>query len=260
MFNLIYLEFFMNFFVFIIIINIINSKQFLKDEKILNSNIRKLVDIDLETLRKQILQNHNYHRKRHQVDGLKRNFEIEKIAQNYSEYIVSKGGIKPSGNAYKNNTLGENIFYAWFSLDPVLNGTDISDGWYSQVNNYNFSNPDDTPIFKSFSQLVWKSTEEIGCGAACSSDNWCSVICNYYPSGNIEGQFASNVFPIIDLPDDNNDDDSGGMNTVGIVFLVFFIILIIVVVAFLIYRFLIKKGNGTPKLSLTSGDISLLPR
>ena len=36
--------------------------------------------LDLEKIRAEILTDHNYHRKRHQVDILSRNSEIENVA------------------------------------------------------------------------------------------------------------------------------------------------------------------------------------
>lgn len=48
-----------------------------------------------------------------------------------------------------------------------------------------------------YTQLVWRGSEQLGIGLARTIDaNGVSyyVVCNYYPPGNIMGQFATNVF------------------------------------------------------------------
>jgi uncharacterized protein YkwD len=43
-----------------------------------------------------------------------------------------------------------------------------------------------------YSQLVWKATQKIGCGTSrCNGRVY--LVCNYFPAGNVEGQFAQNV-------------------------------------------------------------------
>lgn len=273
----------MKYFIFpmiIYIILLIKSKQFQNNEKKLNSNIRQLSEINLEKVRNDILENHNYHRKRHQVGNLKRNSEIEKIAQEYSEKMASKNSMVPSGNIYNNTSLGENLYYARASLDEIVNGTNVSESWYKEVIYYDFSHSGNKELSRNFTQLVWKGTEQIGCGAACSKSNDCYVACNYYPKGNYLSEFGSNVFRFIDVSDDDDsgdshssdgsqssdvphssdvpkssdgpqssdgsknleiDNDSGGMSTVGKVFLIIFIILLTTFITFLILHYLFKK-------------------
>jgi len=44
--------------------------------------------------------------------------------------------------------------------------------------------------------MIWKSTTQLGIGAAVSPDKKCLVIvANYYPSGNYQNQYKVNVFP-----------------------------------------------------------------
>ena len=98
-------------FIIITLIPLISQKQFLKTYKRKNKNeVIILAGTDLETIRKNILENHNYHRRRHQVGDLTRNSEIEKIAQSYSEKLASTGEFKHSGNTYKGTKLGENLY------------------------------------------------------------------------------------------------------------------------------------------------------
>ena len=68
--------------------------------------ISQFNSLDLEKIRSELLDNHNYHRKRHQVENLVRSAEIEKVAQSYSEYQASINTMKHSDN----EKYGENLY------------------------------------------------------------------------------------------------------------------------------------------------------
>jgi hypothetical protein len=46
-----------------------------------------------------------------------------------------------------------------------------------------------------FTQLVWKSSREIGVGRSQSRDGKWFVVANFFPAGNYVGRNAENVFP-----------------------------------------------------------------
>lgn len=148
-------------------------------------------ELELEKIRADILENHNYHRKRHQVNELVRDLEIEKVAQTYSEYLASINQMKHSGGKY-----GENLYYCWSTSGMCLDGKEASQRWYDEVSQYDFNNPGFSSKTGHFTQLVWKGSKRIGCGANCNNKNACYVTCNYYPPGNYLGQFSVNVFPL----------------------------------------------------------------
>lgn len=49
-----------------------------------------------------------------------------------------------------------------------------------------------------FTQLVWKSTTQLGCAMAVTTTNKVYGVCNYSPQGNIvnAGYFQNNVLPL----------------------------------------------------------------
>ena len=60
-----------------------------------------------------------------------------------------------------------------------VTGKTASERWYAEVSQYDFSNPHYISGTGHFTQLVWKSSKQIGCGAACNSYNKCFLTCNY---------------------------------------------------------------------------------
>jgi len=45
-----------------------------------------------------------------------------------------------------------------------------------------------------FTQVVWKSSTQVGCAVAGpSKSGWFYVGCNYTPPGNYQGQYVANV-------------------------------------------------------------------
>ena len=208
---------------------------------ILRALIIQTISLDLEKIRSDILTNHNYHRKRHQVEPLERSEEIEKVAQAYSEHLAEIEKLVHSHNGY-----GENLFYCWSSNSICVTGEYASQSWYSEVSKYNFNSPGFSSGTGHFTQLVWKGSKKIGCGAACNKNNKCYVSCNYSPAGNVINYFENNVFPLKEDSTGNtgntgNSSNSQGMSTAGKAFLGIFIIILILLIAFSIFHFVVKK-------------------
>lgn len=75
---------------------------------------------------------------------------------------------------------GENL--AW---GAGLSGHAAVDLWYNEINNYNFAAPvyTDNPQVGHFTQLVWRTTTQVGCAMkVCNGQNF--WVCRYLPPGN----------------------------------------------------------------------------
>ncbi len=69
----------------------------------------------------------------------------------------------------------------------------MTDIWYSEKSNYDFANPTFKENSGYFCQILWTSSEEVGFGfAKGENDKWVGIA-NYYPSGNVIGDFENNV-------------------------------------------------------------------
>lgn len=66
--------------------------------------------------------------------------------------------------------------------------------WYEEVKYYTW-NAEPRISFKAaqFSQMVWRSSKELGIGLARTKNGKVIVVASYYPRGNIIGQFLNNV-------------------------------------------------------------------
>nr|XP_015222030.1 PREDICTED: uncharacterized protein LOC102697771 [Lepisosteus oculatus] len=81
--------------------------------------------------------------------------------------------------------------------DGSAPGKEPVDSWYSEIKDYNFSRPGFQSNTGHFTQVVWKSSLEVGVGQA-TDGNTVFVVGQYSPAGNISnpGYFEKNVLPL----------------------------------------------------------------
>ena len=122
----------------------------------------------------------------------KKNHNIKNNEISNSNIDSKKNSFEHSNNKYQGKNLGENLFMC---QGKSINGYDMSQSWYDEINNYNFKNA----TFKSgtghFTQLIWKNSTDVGFGY-CKNDKGIYIgVANYFPAGNYMGQFKENVLP-----------------------------------------------------------------
>ncbi len=157
------------------------------DPTVINSTgNEQLQNVDLENT---ILNIHNQERAAVNVPTLSWSSSLASNAQSWADQLLAEGKFEHSPDT----SYGENI--AQLSrINPNPNGIDLSkmaQSWVDEKNSY-----DGQPItndnfmqFGHYTQMVWKSTTEVGCGMA--SDTGKDVlVCQYTPSGNQVGQSA----------------------------------------------------------------------
>jgi uncharacterized protein YkwD len=130
---------------------------------------------------------HNILRACHNAQPLLPNCEIMKISQDYAETLP----YTHSGTKFHGEWMGENLFGSW---GYNLNGAFPVNDWYNEISNYDFSTgtKKNSGDIGHFTQLVWKNSRDLGIGYYCQSSQ-CVVVGNYYPGGNIGGQYTSQV-------------------------------------------------------------------
>lgn len=152
----------------------------------------KLFSSKASDFENEALQVHNEYRREHGVPPLVLNKEITKVAQKWAEELAKKDSMSYSSN----QNYGESVYCGW-SADPStkIKARDCVDKWYSEINDFSFGREPEELKCGHFTQLVWKTTKELGIGSAKGKSGKLYVVANYYPPGNYSGQFAKNVTP-----------------------------------------------------------------
>lgn len=139
----------------------------------------------------KVLRFHNIYRKRHGVPMLKINHDLCQLSQDWAETLAREDRF-----AYRPHcTHGENIYCLWSSdRNAKASPKDVCRSWYEEHKDHNYL-VEPKGLFRAghFTQMVWKSTTELGVGVAKTRKGKVVVVCNYSPRGNIVGDFLANV-------------------------------------------------------------------
>ncbi|XP_041371178.1 Golgi-associated plant pathogenesis-related protein 1-like [Gigantopelta aegis] len=147
---------------------------------------KKLID--------EVLKAHNQYRALHQVPPLSHDKHLSAHAQKWANRLASADLFEHSDCRFNGKTVGENIAMKWSSRPVEYSGQEVTNEWYNEIQKYRFGNQHQ-PGCGHFTQVVWKGSKEMGVGMARDQKGNIIVVANYYPAGNMLGDFASNVFP-----------------------------------------------------------------
>jgi len=145
------------------------------------------------TFQQECLRVHNDYRKKHQAPDLVLNPKISAFSQEWANNLAARDTMQHSqGSGY-----GENLYMKWSSGTTTVTGQEAVDSWYNEIKDYNFAYGGFSGKTGHFTQVVWKSSKELGVGKATSRTGRIYVVCNYSPPGNYTnaGMFAANVLP-----------------------------------------------------------------
>ncbi|PTB38129.1 hypothetical protein M441DRAFT_60410 [Trichoderma asperellum CBS 433.97] len=140
-----------------------------------------------------ILNSTNTYRRQYNASSLSWNTTLEKFATSYLQSDTTCR-FAHSGGPY-----GENLAIGY------ANATASVEAWGNEEEKYNFNDPGFSEETGHFTQLVWKTTTTVGCGRKlCGTRGW-FVVCEYWPRGNVGGEYGEEV--------DRNIDERGGGGT-----------------------------------------------
>ncbi|CAM9018847.1 unnamed protein product [Wickerhamomyces anomalus] len=126
----------------------------------------------------EILKAHNDKRSQDGASPLSWSKKLEQYAQDYADKYDCSGGLTHSGGPY-----GENLGLGYSTSGVV-------DAWYGEKSDYNSN----SPSASHFTQVVWKSTTQLGCAKKECGSYWGQyTVCSYDPAGNVAGGYAQNV-------------------------------------------------------------------
>jgi len=139
-----------------------------------------------------ILAHHNTIRKEKGVADLTWSTSLAAYAQKWANYLAKNNNcaIKhreepgENGKAY-----GENIF--WGSSAKDYPPVEASYSWYSEKKAYRYRKIGSSSWYNTghYTQMIWKGTRQMGVGVAVCPNGSIIVVANYYPAGNILGEY-----------------------------------------------------------------------
>ncbi|KAK6316362.1 hypothetical protein J4Q44_G00138860 [Coregonus suidteri] len=137
-----------------------------------------------------LLKSLNQYRSQHGAGPLVLSPALTREAQDWAAHLVSRNTLMNSGKGH-----GENIFCCSGSRTVAPTGSDVAESWYKEIEKYNFSSPGFQSGAGNFTQMVWKSSKQVGVGLATSGQGTFIAVAFYDPAGNITnpGYFHDNV-------------------------------------------------------------------
>ncbi|XP_043467918.1 uncharacterized protein LOC122502092 isoform X1 [Leptopilina heterotoma] len=145
--------------------------------------------IDEKGWQQEALLIHNEYRRRHRVLDLRLSPELTAAAKAWAHTLLNSNKLVPQSTS----PYGENI-YSMQCSDPklIVSPREVISKWYSERKEHKFGTEPKVLNTCHFTQIIWKSTSEMGIAMA-KRDGTCVVVACYHPRGNIVGQFTENV-------------------------------------------------------------------
>ncbi|MBT8494865.1 MAG: CAP family protein [Deltaproteobacteria bacterium] len=143
----------------------------------------------LEPRYQLLVDSHNAARAQHCAAPLRWSPTIAAYAQQWANKL------RDSGCRFDHrqpNQYGENL--AAYGPPGSSDGRSVTTMWVKERQLYDWNNPGFSMKTGHFTQVVWGTTREVGCGTAiCNGmELW---VCNYAPAGNVRGEYPRMVKP-----------------------------------------------------------------
>ncbi|MFF5438140.1 CAP family protein [Streptomyces achromogenes] len=163
------------------------------------ADVPPLPDTTDEAFNEECLAAHNQYRARHGAPPLVLDdAAIAHAVQRAQAASTQESGMSvpsPGSRGY-----GENRFWlATYENEPATCSEAVR-LWYEArwTGGYDWDRPGYSPGTASFTQVVWKDTDVLGCGRASGTRpggeaHQTYIVCSYGPAGNVIGRFRANV-------------------------------------------------------------------
>ncbi|XP_046385185.1 repressed by EFG1 protein 1-like [Ischnura elegans] len=144
-----------------------------------------------EEFAKEGLRHHNEYRRKHGVPDLKLSSELNNFSKKWAKVLAKKEVMEHRPN----NDYGENIYFIY---SPNVSWKTVAEkackSWYDEIKDHDYSS-ERMGRSGHFTQMIWKSSVELGFSMEKSKSGKIFVVANYNPPGNMVGKFSDNVPP-----------------------------------------------------------------
>ncbi|KAK6621336.1 hypothetical protein RUM43_011642 [Polyplax serrata] len=115
--------------------------------------------------------------------------QLAKYAQEWAEELARLDRMEHR----KNRKYGENLYcFKSTNCGVVATASQACKSWYNEIKNYDFDCEPRSLSTGHFTQMVWRTTRELGMGLAKSNSGLQLIVANYNPPGNYLGTFRVN--------------------------------------------------------------------
>ncbi|KAK3706764.1 hypothetical protein QZH41_004503 [Actinostola sp. cb2023] len=170
-----------------------------------NPSFTKKVSSTMDLFSRKCLDAHNNYRGKHNVPALTWSNELAREAQVWAKNIAKKNKLMHAKD--RKSGEGENIFMS-SGADFDESGVNATDSWYSEVKNYDFKKGGHQPSTGHFTQVVWKSSAELGMARSKAKNGSVFVVARYKPGGNMMREYDANVLPTVSSGQPSSDTNN----------------------------------------------------
>jgi pathogenesis-related protein 1 len=139
-----------------------------------------------------ILKHHNTIRKEKGEVALTWSTTLAAYAQQWADHLAKNNHCEIMHRevcGQNGQTYGENIF--WGSSAVAYPPVEASYNWYEEKKAYRYRKISGSSGYNTghYTQMIWKDTQQMGVGVTICPNGAIIVVANYYPAGNVIGQY-----------------------------------------------------------------------
>lgn len=156
-------------------------------------------DLTDEAFLQNMVESINQYRAKHGAPPVELDPNLVEYAKSRASLASTEEGLSRGHEGLKDE-YGENLSWQASSSQTSGSASGAASGWYGEIKDYDFVNSASKgdSVTGHFTQLVWKNSTKIGAGRAFGQGSkwWETYIAvNFYPAGNMEGEYQANVAP-----------------------------------------------------------------